>query len=51
MASTYSNSISSAPPFSADVDRQIIIEALRGKVRIYVLKLGEQMEGLIKERR
>lgn len=28
-----------------------ILEALRGKDRIYVLKLGEQMEALIKDRR
>ncbi len=28
-----------------------ILEALRSKDRIYVLKLGEQMEALIKERR
>lgn len=33
-----------------DPDAQIL-EALRSKDRIYVLKLGEQMEGLIKERR
>ncbi|KIK08888.1 hypothetical protein K443DRAFT_671944 [Laccaria amethystina LaAM-08-1] len=34
----------------SDVDPQIL-EALRNKDRIYVLKLGELMEGLIKERR
>ena len=34
----------------SDVDPQIL-EALRSKDRIYVLKLGELMEGLIKERR
>jgi len=34
----------------ADVDPQII-EALKSKDRIYVLKLGEQMESLIKDRR
>ncbi|KAF5383798.1 hypothetical protein D9615_003541 [Tricholomella constricta] len=42
-----------APTFanqSSDVDPQIL-EALRSKDRIYVLKLGELMEGLIKDRR
>lgn len=34
----------------ADVDPQII-EALKSKDRIYVLKLGEQMESLINDRR
>jgi hypothetical protein len=34
----------------ADVDPQII-EALKSKDRIYVLKLGEQMENLINDRR
>ncbi|OJT10901.1 cAMP-regulated phosphoprotein 21 [Trametes pubescens] len=34
----------------AEPDAQIL-EALRGKDRIYVLKLGEQMEALIKDRR
>lgn len=33
-----------------DVDPQIV-EALKSKDRIYVLKLGEQMEGLINDRR
>lgn len=33
-----------------DVDPQIV-EALRGKDRIYVLKLGEMMESLIDQRR
>jgi len=33
-----------------DVDPQII-EALRGKDRIYVLKLGELMESLINDER
>jgi hypothetical protein len=32
----------------ADVDPQIL-EALRSKDRLYVLKLGELMEGLINE--
>lgn len=32
-----------------DVDAQII-EALKSKDRLFVLKLGEQMEGLIRER-
>ena len=44
---------SDAPPPSAlaqDVDPQII-EALRSKDRIYVLKLGETFESLITERR
>jgi hypothetical protein len=35
---------------SIDVDPQII-EALRNKDRIYVLKLGETFEALIKERK
>ncbi|KAF8887316.1 hypothetical protein BD779DRAFT_1527416 [Infundibulicybe gibba] len=35
---------------NADVDPQIL-EALRSKDRIYVLKLGEQMEGLINNNR
>lgn len=35
---------------SAEVDPQIM-EALRGKDRLYVLKLGEQFEELISERR
>ncbi len=35
---------------SPEVDPQIL-EALRSKDRIYVLKLGEQMESLITERR
>ncbi|TFK75027.1 hypothetical protein BDN72DRAFT_868369 [Pluteus cervinus] len=39
-----------SPTNTADVDPQII-EALKGKDRIYVLKLGEYMEGLIYERR
>jgi len=30
---------------------QVIIEALRGKDRLFVLKLGEQMEALINERK
>jgi hypothetical protein len=34
----------------SDVDPQIL-EALRSKDRLYVLKLGEIMEGLINERR
>ncbi|KAF9525337.1 hypothetical protein CPB83DRAFT_859653 [Crepidotus variabilis] len=38
------------PSLNSEVDPQII-EALRSKDRIYVLKLGEQFEGLIKERR
>jgi hypothetical protein len=33
---------------AADVDAQIL-EALRSKDRLYVLKLGEMMEGLINE--
>ena len=44
---------SDGPPPSAlaqDVDPQII-EALRSKDRIYVLKLGETFESLITERR
>lgn len=39
-----------APSPSLDVDPQII-EALRSKDRIYVLKLGEMFEALIMERR
>jgi hypothetical protein len=35
---------------AADVDPQIL-EALRSKDRLYVLKLGELMEGLINERK
>ena len=35
---------------SLEVDPQII-EALKNKDRIYVLKLGELMEGLINDRR
>lgn len=35
---------------SVDVDPQIL-EALRSKDRLYVLKLGEQMEALIQERK
>ena len=38
----------SAPEMSADVDPQII-EALKSKDRIFVLKLGETMESLIRE--
>lgn len=34
----------------ADVDPQIL-EALKSKDRLYVLKLGELMEGLINDRR
>jgi hypothetical protein len=34
----------------ADVDPQIV-EALKSKDRIYVLKLGEQLESLINDRR
>jgi hypothetical protein len=49
MASPNSNSSNNAPASPADV--QVIIEALKSKDRIYVLKLGEQMESLIKERR
>ncbi|KAG5647486.1 hypothetical protein DXG03_009421 [Asterophora parasitica] len=41
---------SPSQPQSPDVDPQIL-EALRSKDRIYVLKLGELMEGLIKDRR
>ena len=44
---------SDSPPTSAlppDVDPQII-EALKSKDRIYVLKLGESFESLITERR
>ena len=41
----------STPQTPADADKQIIIEALKSKDRIYVLKLGEQMESMIKERR
>ncbi|TFK39872.1 hypothetical protein BDQ12DRAFT_681382 [Crucibulum laeve] len=37
-------------PTTPDVDPQIL-EALRSKDRLYVLKLGELMEGLITERR
>ncbi|KAG9313011.1 transmembrane amino acid transporter protein-domain-containing protein [Chiua virens] len=44
--STGSNNVSALP----DVDPQIV-EALKSKDRIYVLKLGEQMEGLINDRR
>ncbi|KAG6812775.1 hypothetical protein H0H92_000545 [Tricholoma furcatifolium] len=39
-----------SPSPSQDVDPQIL-EALRSKDRIYVLKLGELMEGLIHDRR
>jgi len=35
---------------AADVDAQIL-EALKSKDRLYVLKLGEMMEGLINERK
>ncbi|KAK0489022.1 hypothetical protein IW261DRAFT_1442797 [Armillaria novae-zelandiae] len=42
------DAISQSP--SPDIDPQIL-EALRSKDRIYVLKLGELMEGLITERR
>jgi hypothetical protein len=35
---------------TTDVDPQIL-EALRSKDRLYVLKLGELMEGLINERK
>ncbi|KAL0953757.1 hypothetical protein HGRIS_004946 [Hohenbuehelia grisea] len=34
-----------------EADVQIIVEALKSKDRLYVLKLGELMEGLIKDRR
>ncbi|KAF9240709.1 hypothetical protein BU15DRAFT_45653 [Melanogaster broomeanus] len=48
---TESESISSANAGAlADVDPQIV-EALKSKDRIYVLKLGEQMESLINDRR
>lgn len=40
----------SGATLDAEPDAQIL-EALRGKDRIYVLKLGEQMEALIKDRR
>jgi len=40
----------SASSQALDVDPQIL-EALRSKDRIYVLKLGETFEALIKERR
>ena len=37
---------------AVDVDPDVqILEALRNKDRLYVLKLGEQLEALIKERR
>ena len=37
---------------AVDVDPDVqILEALRNKDRLYVLKLGEQMEAQIKERR
>ena len=51
-SATNSSSPSSASPTPStpDVDPQIM-EALRSKDRIYVLKLGEQMESLIKEKR
>ncbi|EIW58218.1 uncharacterized protein TRAVEDRAFT_123861 [Trametes versicolor FP-101664 SS1] len=41
---------SSGALLDTEPDAQIL-EALRGKDRIYVLKLGEQMEALIKDRR
>ncbi|KAI0766634.1 hypothetical protein BD413DRAFT_569195 [Trametes elegans] len=44
------NTTASAPQQDAEPDAQIV-EALRSKDRIYVLKLGEQMEALIKDRR
>lgn len=42
---------SSMNNFDDSADPQIIMEALRGKDRIFVLKLGEQMESLIKDDR
>jgi len=39
-----------SPNLNLDVDPQIL-EALKSKDRIYVLKLGEVFEALIKERR
>ncbi|KAH6915911.1 hypothetical protein BKA70DRAFT_1092461 [Coprinopsis sp. MPI-PUGE-AT-0042] len=50
MLNTDSPSSASPVPSPPDVDPQII-EALKSKDRIYVLKLGEQMESLIKEKR
>lgn len=50
MLNTSSPSSASPAPSPPDVDPQII-EALKSKDRIYVLKLGEQMESLIKEKR
>ncbi|KAJ3775975.1 hypothetical protein FB446DRAFT_636890 [Lentinula raphanica] len=45
-----STSSSSSEGLTSDVDPQIL-EALRGKDRIYVLRLGELMEELISEKR
>ncbi|KAG6910012.1 hypothetical protein DXG01_013734 [Tephrocybe rancida] len=55
LPSSSSHSLPSTPSIdedgpSSDVDPQIL-EALRNKDRLYVLKLGEQMEGLINDRR
>lgn len=48
---TKSDSASPGPPSTpSDVDPQIL-EALKGKDRIYVLKLGELMESLINDQR
>ncbi|KAG0709323.1 hypothetical protein DFH29DRAFT_887821 [Suillus ampliporus] len=46
---TFAESESASVSLLADVDPQII-EALKSKDRIYVLKLGEQMESLINDR-
>ncbi|KAF8659835.1 hypothetical protein AX16_001720 [Volvariella volvacea WC 439] len=48
------SSTTSTPPTASDPNIDVdpsIIEALKGKDRIYVLKLGEQMESLIQDRR
>jgi hypothetical protein len=49
-ADTFVESDSASISGLPDVDPQII-EALKSKDRIYVLKLGEQMESLINDRR
>jgi hypothetical protein len=50
MAPNSATASGTSSPSTPDVDPQII-EALKSKDRIYVLKLGELMEGLIKEKR
>ena len=41
---------SSASELESGAELEVLIEALKSKDRLFVLKLGEQMEALIKER-